>query len=396
MSNFTINPRRFQLLCAPLLTFLNAAILGQRSDWHTRKFSARQHLLLTLFAHFVHAPSANALLEELNEVAGPNRERNLRQMLGFEGLEVGTDQPLLLNQSSFSRANAHRSYRLWRYCFGKLWQIAKPQCQSRHLAGLGQLVAVDGSLFDCLGRMMWAAYSTTSHKVRGHFFFDLDGLPDKLVLTDGKGSERQILREHLRPNVTFIFDRGYNDYALFAYATKIGAFFVTRPLKNAVFELVLEQVVTPSQMQKGIVCDQNISVEADGKVTILRKVSFKDIGENEWCYLTNRFDLDPLTIVHLYQYRWQIELFFWWIKRHLQLRHWYSECENGVLIQLYAALIAFLLLKLYSLNCGKAEFRQMHIDFVRWCQRHLFEPVQSPDIWAYLHLLNCNSTNVCT
>ena len=103
MSNFTIKARRFQLLCAPLLTFLDAATFAHRSDWHTRKFSARQHLLLTIFAHFVQAPSANALIEELNEVAGPNRERNLRQMLGFDQLEITTDQPLLLNQSSFSR-----------------------------------------------------------------------------------------------------------------------------------------------------------------------------------------------------------------------------------------------------------------------------------------------------
>ena len=396
MSNFTIKARRFQLICAPLLVFLNAAIEGQRSDWHTRKFSARQHLLLTLYAHFVQAPSANALLEELNDVVSLNRERDLRQMLGFDQLEAETNQPRLLNQSSFSRANANRSYRLWRYCFGKLWQIAKPHCQPRHLAGLGQLVAVDGSLFDCLGRMMWAAYSTTSNKVRGHFFFDLAGLPDKLVLTDGKGSERQVLREHLRPNVTFIFDRGYNDYALFAYASKIAAFFVTRPLKNAAFSVLCTRTINPTESKRGVVSDQNICVDNAGEPLILRRVGFADISGSEWIYLTNRFDLDPLTIVQLYQYRWQIELFFWWIKRHLQLRHWYSECENGVLIQLYAALIAFLLLKLYSLHCGKAGFRQMGIDFVRWCQRHLFEPVHPPDRAAYLHLLDCNNTNICT
>ena len=64
--------------------------------------------------------------------------------------------------------------------------------------------------------------------------------------------------------------------------------------------------------------DQNICVDNEGEPLILRRVCFRDICGNEWCYLTNRFDLDPLTIVHLYQYRWQIELFFWWIKRHLQ------------------------------------------------------------------------------
>src|ERR1700694_1429707 len=104
MSNSTIIPRRFQLLVAPLLAILEEAIGTHLSDWHCRKFSARTHFLLSLYAHFTQAPSANALLEELNDVGvAPQRERNLRQILDFDGLDPSTNQPLTLNQSSFSR-----------------------------------------------------------------------------------------------------------------------------------------------------------------------------------------------------------------------------------------------------------------------------------------------------
>ena len=94
---------------APVLAILETAIGTHHSDWHCRKFSARTHFLLSLYAHFSHAPSANALLEELNDVGVTSqRERNLRQMLDFDTLDPETDQPLTLNQSSFSRANAKR------------------------------------------------------------------------------------------------------------------------------------------------------------------------------------------------------------------------------------------------------------------------------------------------
>ncbi len=170
MSNFTTKTRLFQLLCAPLLTFLGEAIWAHNSDAGYHKFSTRHHLLLSLVAHFSGAKSSNALLEELNDLSASGQARNLREMIGFDYLEH--QEPVTLNQSSFSRANQNRSYRLWRYCFHRLFKQDKAKCQPHQLAGLGQILAVDGSLFNCLDRMLWATYRTSSHKVKGHFFFD--------------------------------------------------------------------------------------------------------------------------------------------------------------------------------------------------------------------------------
>lgn len=142
--------------------------------------------------------------------------------------------------------------------------------------------------------------------------------------------------------------------------------------------------------------DQLIRLDQADEVTLVRLVGFRDLNGDEWRYITSRLDIDPFIIVQLYQQRWQIERFFYWIKRHLWLKHWYSESENGVLIQLYAALITFLLLKLFSVSCGSREFRQMNSEFVRWVQRHLFDRVVADEITAYLRLFGVANNSADT
>ena len=117
-------------------------------------------------------------------------------------------------------------------------------------------------------------------------------------------------------------------------------------------------------------------------------VVFRDLAGKEYRYITSRFDISATSIVELYLNRWAIETFFGWIKRHLQLRHWYSENENGVLIQLYAALITFLLLKIYAAQATKQEFRAMRIDFIRWIRRHLADVVSDEQWSSYCALLD--------
>jgi hypothetical protein len=185
-----------------------------------------------------------------------------------------------------------------------------------------------------------------------------------------------------------VIDRGYNDYALFRQFSKLGSYFVTRLLKNAVLEVVEAYTLTAEQLAGGVISDQLICLDKDEQPTHLRLVVYLDATTGKiYRYLTNRLDVEPLVVALLYKCRWQIERFFWWIKRHLQFKHWYSECENGVLIQLYAGLIAFLLIKLYSAKCDKAKFRRMHIDLVRFLERHLFDTLSLDDITAYLRAL---------
>ena len=328
-------------------------------------------MLLSIFAHLSAAPSANAVLEELNDLECQSRERNLRQMLGFDQLDFG--EPVTLHQSSLSRANAHRSWRVWCYCFHRLLAQAKAHCQPRELEGLGRVVAVDGSLFNCLPRMIWAAYRTSSNKVKGHFFFDPLGLPQRLVLTTGKGSEREVLSTYFQAGVTYLIDRGYNDYDLFKFLQKQKANFVTRLLSNAVVTVLETFPLEQAQREWGIVADQRVRLGTGANTVELRLVTWqdtrlpkiKDQVPRQWHYITSRLDLTPRQIVELYHYRWQIECFLAWLKRHMQYAHWYSECENGVLIQLYAGLITFLLLKLYVALGSKIRFKGLRIDLLR-------------------------------
>ena len=189
------------------------------------------------------------MLSVLNDTVAATHERNLRQILGFDFTDPVTQQIITLNQSSFSRANVSRPAQLWQNCFTQLLPLVRSQVSPRHLAGLGTILAVDGSLFDCLPRMIWAVYRKSSPKVRGHFFLDLAGLPQKLVLTVSTGSESEALRQNLQSDVTYLYDRGYNDYSLFQHIMHLGAHFVTRPLSNAVFSVV-QQLEVEGKYQK--------------------------------------------------------------------------------------------------------------------------------------------------
>lgn len=383
--NCTISNRLFGLLCQPLLAFLDKAVVTHRADYRARKFKAATHLLVTLFAHLTQVESSNALLEALNDLTCSGQEPGLRALVGFNFTEWG--QPVTLNQSSFSRAMAHRSYRLWKYCFHRLYHLAGRHCSNSELAGLGRVIAVDGTLLDCLGRMAWAAYRTTTHKLKGHLFFDLAGIPERLVLTVGRGSEREVLRTHLKPEVTYLLDRGYNDYILFEQIVLAGSHFVTRLLKNALYWPQLDYPVSYQAEQLGVISDQQIRLGDPYTGPLFRLVVYCGLDGKEYRYITSRFDVDSLTIVRLYEWRWQIERFFAWAKRHLQFAHWYSENENGVLIQLYAGLISFLLLKIYATHLAKDEYRAMRLDFVRWVRRHLFSLVEPSQFKHYLELL---------
>jgi hypothetical protein len=385
MLDFNTKARFFHKLCAPVLVFLPQAIGKYHADYRCHKFKALPHFLLTIFAQLEKIESANALLEELNDPTSTGTDRDLRAMVNFDRLEWG--EPLQLNQSSFSRANKTRSYRLWQECFHKLLSQVKKRCNSRQLEGLGRIVAVDGTFLDSLARMAWAVYRRDCQKLKGHYFFDLAGLPDKLVLTDGKGSERAVLSANLRAGVTYLLDRGYNSYELFhSIMVEAKAHFVTRLLSNATFEVVVNHPVTARQTFKGILSDQTIRLGQPGQSpdVVLRLVVYQNSKGEKWSYITSRFDLEPYVIVQLYGYRWEIERFFWWIKTHLQIKHWYSLSENGVLIQLYAALITFLLLKYLASTVESANWSAMRSDFVRWVARHLFDRVAPTEIADYL------------
>lgn len=299
MPNFTTSKRLFEMLLLPLVALLAKAVPSHNTDSRCHKFNTQHHFYLAIFAQLTKAESSIALLEELNDTECTNQQRNLRQLIGFNALKFG--QGVTLNQSSFSRANANRSYRVWRYCFHKLLATARKHCAKPQLKGLERVLSIDGSLFDCLDSLVWASYASTTNKVKGHFFFDLDGLPDKMVLTTGKASEGEILATHFRAGFTYLFDRGYKDYTLFKDFVTAKAHFVTRLMSNANYKVVQRRPISTEQAGLGVIADELIKLGRHNSTALskVRLVTFKDTQGKLWRYITSREDLEPVIIVEL-------------------------------------------------------------------------------------------------
>ena len=185
------------------------------------------------------------------------------------------------------------------------------------------------------------------------------------------------------------------DYDLFDPLTRANSHFVTRLRAKADFKLKTVHPLEAEAATLGVVADQTIELKAKQAGPIeLRMVTYQEpLSGKRYRYLTSRFDLDSLTIVRLYLYRWEVELFIKWIKAHLRLDHWYSENENGVLIQLYAGLITFLLVKYFVALVAKPRYRVMNLETLRWLRLHLFEKAQMVEIAAYHRLLGASDTS---
>jgi hypothetical protein len=427
----TTSITRFEQFLSPLskAVDLEKLALTHNTDARCRKFSTLQHLKLSLFAHLdkENCPSTRAIIEQIND---PNDPKRLRHLLGFPATneyELKPNEPFSLNQSSLSRANSERNYRVWQHCFHRLHRLARAHFDPNQLDGLlsfalspssqsqselGRVVAVDGSLFDCLPRMVWALYRSHSFKCKVHFFYNLDTLPERIVLTAGKASERAVLDEWLVPYTTYLIDRGYNSYELFAHIKANRSHFVTRLLSAATYQMVSEAKVSPADFELGLRSDETIrlTVKVSPKEQLFRKmlssardsqaikeanpadeyelelrlVTFAAMDGRTYRYLTSRFDLCAMDIVRLYLLRWEIERFIAWIKRYLSFEHWYSHDLNGVLIQLYAGLICYLLFKLAVLGKFSAELVSLNLTNLRHFKRHLLDKVSQSQLEAYL------------
>ena len=149
----------------------------------------------------------------------------------------------------------------------------------------------------------------------------------------------------------YVFDRGYFNFDLFQRIIDANADFVTRWKRTGTYTVVERREVTEWQKDRGVIRDQIIRVGKGAKrmKALLRLVVFCDEQGRVYHFLTNRFDLSPCTIATLYRHRWQIETFFKWIKQHLKIKHLFGYNDNAVKVQIWTALIAYLLMQMTKL-----------------------------------------------
>jgi hypothetical protein len=244
---------------------------------------------------------------------------------------------------------------------------------------LQDLTAVDGSLLPALPKMAWALWLDETHRAaKMHLAFEvLRGIPVGATVTAGNASENDQLRALLQPGRLYVIDRGYAEYQLFQDIIDAKSSFIGRLRDNAVWQVVAERPLSAAARAAGVVSDRVVWLGGDQsgavfkqplRVLEVRTGKTDAQGRPEVLLLaTDRMDLEAELVALGYKYRWSVELFFRWFKCILGCRHLLSTCANGVEIQVYLALIASLLISLWTgKKPSKRTYEMLCFYFTGW------------------------------
>lgn len=255
-----------------------------------------------------------------------------------------------VHKSTLSDANTKRDYRIFEETFYHLLARCKDLTPKHKFRFKNPLYTIDATTIDlCLSVFPWAKFRKSKGAIKMHCLYDHSGaLPSFLTVTDGKRHDVRVVKETslpLLPDSIISVDKAYIDYKWLYSLNEKGIWFVTRTKSNTDF-LVTGQHETSG---KGIISDQLISLQGiltkDKYPKQLRRIKYYDEERKKTLtFLTNNFKLAATTIAQIYRSRWQIELFFKWIKQNLKIKSFLGTSKNAVLIQIWIAMCYYLLL----------------------------------------------------
>ncbi len=253
-------------------------------------------------------------------------------------------------RSTLADANENRDWRIYADFAQSLIQTARRLYADEDL-GLdldNTVYALDATTIDlCLSVFPWAHFRQTKAAVKLHTLLDLRGnVPSFIHISDGKLHDVNVLDMLLpEPGAFYVMDRGYLDFERLYQLDLASAFFVIRAKSNLQFRRLYS---SPIDKSTGLRCDQTILLTgfytAQHYPDKIRRIKFYDAETNKWfVFLTNNFSLSALTITELYRYRWQVELFFKWIKQHLRIKSFFGTSMNAVKTQVWIAVSVYVL-----------------------------------------------------
>jgi hypothetical protein len=307
-------------------------------DKYTKRFSCWQQLIVLLFAQ---AKSLTSLRDiELSLKSHMKKWYHL-------GLKT-------VAKSTLSDANNNRSADIFRDTFYSLLEKCRELSPRHGFRFKNPLYSFDSTLIDvCLSLYPWATYRTKKGAFKVHTLLDHNGyLPSFIVITDGKTHDINVVKDDsygfpsLSPDSILLIDRAYIDYNWLYSLTRSKLFFVMKAKSNMKYTVLGQQKVTKN---KGIVSDCLIMLSGvdshENYPVKLRMVTYIDQETGELhVFITNNFKLAARTIADLYKSRWQIEIFFKWIKQNLKIKSFLGTSKNAVMTQIWAAMIYYLLL----------------------------------------------------
>jgi hypothetical protein len=264
-----------------------------------------------------------------------------------------------VSRATLADANEARDWRIYRDFAQVLIGIARDLYRDESFGmELSQTVyAFDSTTVDlCLSLFPWAQFRRRKSAVKLHTLLDVRGsIPTNVYVTGGQVHDVNLLDQLLlEVGAFYLMDRGYVDFARLYVFTQACAFFITRAKKNLQFYL---RTSRPVDRSTGVRCDQIIRLTGIRTAqrypdTLRRIVYFDAEKESRLTFLTNNFSLLPLTIAQLYRARWQVELFFRWIKQHLYIKAFYGTSANAVKTQVWVALSVYVLVAIVKKQLG--------------------------------------------
>ena len=318
----------------PLTTF-RRCVIRYRGEFKVKSFSCLDQFLCMAFAQLTYR-------ESLRDIEVCLRAQSSK--LYHLGIRSAVARNTLAN------ANAVRDWRIYADFAQSLIGIARRlYLQEPFGVDLQETVyALDATTIDlCLSVFPWAVFRSTKAAIKLHTLLDLRGnIPTFIHISDGKVHEVNILDQLLpEPGAFYIMDRGLLDFERLYRFHEAGSFFVTRGKLNL---KVQRRYSHPVDRTTGLICDQSVVLTGfyshQGFEAPLRRIRIKDPETAKTLiFLTNNFVLPALTITELYRCRWQVELFFKWIKQHLRIKAFFGTSENAVKSQIWIAVSAYVL-----------------------------------------------------
>ncbi len=319
----------------PMHTF-RQCVARYQGDHYAKSFRCYDQYLVMSFAQFTHR-------ESLRDIEACLRAHQSKLYhMGIRSSKVA--------RNTLSKANENRDWRIYADFAQSLIRIARPLYAGEDL-GLdldNTVYALDASTIDlCLSVFPWALFKSTKSAVKLHTLLDLRGnIPTFMHISDGKLHDVNVL-DILIPEAGafYIMDRGYVDFTRLFKLNIASAFFVIRAKSNTKYK---RRYSHPVDKSKGVLCDQSIILTGVNSATDypqpLRRIKYYDAKTSKtFNFLTNNFAIPAQTVADLYRYRWQVELFFKWIKQHLRIKSFFGISENAVKSQIWIAISVYVL-----------------------------------------------------
>ena len=288
-----------------------------------------------------------------------------------------------VSRSQLAYVNQRRSFEIYRHLYYHLFSRCAAMSPRHKFRFKNPLHILDSSIITlCLSAFPWAKYSKTKGALKMHTLLDYKGtIPSFMVVTPGKDSDIKVAKQSnlpLCPDSILVADRAYIDFSWYNALNADGVFFVIRVKNNLKYKVLVEE--TKIQKEKTI-SDKKIlmtGVKTSTKyLQPLRLIRLQVKGEKPVLLITNNFKFAASTITQIYKARWDIEEFFRWIKQNLKIKSFLGTSENAVLIQIWTALIYYLLLAYIKFQ---TQYKFTILHFARVLKEALFKKVDIIDI----------------